>query len=165
MDSAIFRKGDASSVLVVDKTWRDIIDKPDFFDELAERIVMMSDAAESVGLMLKSTPFGPDENSPKTNLKGAINQVLMAPLLDPVENDGANIVRKDGSVLIDALWDEILISDTVWTELRAALAKAYDMKLRIGENNPLTSSDTLMDTKDTFNNTVLKPLLGINEDE
>ena len=165
MDPAIFRKGNASSVLVVDKSWDDIIDKPDFFDELAERIVKMTDNAESIGLMLKSTPFGPAKNKNVINLKDAINKVLMEPLLASVEQDNVNVVKKDGSILVDALWDEIILPDLVWKKLYAALEKAYSMKLRIGESEPLTSADTLMDTKNTFNDTVLKPLLGINDDE
>ena len=157
MDPAIFRKGDASSVLVVDKSWNDIIDKPDFFDELAERIVKMSDAADSIGVMTKATTL--------RQFKEAINSVLMEPLLATVEHDGHNVIKKTGSVLVDAFWDEIIKPDDVWKKLKDAVAKAYDMKLRIGENSPLTNADTLMKSKDTFNNTVMKPLLGINEDE
>ena len=47
MDPAIFRKGDATSVLVVDKSWNDIIDKPDFFDE--KKVEEIVDAAEEAG--------------------------------------------------------------------------------------------------------------------
>lgn len=156
MDPAIFRKGDAPSVLVVDKSWNDIIDKPDFFDELAERIVKMSDAAESIGQMIKSTTF--------MQFKRAINAVLMEPLLASVEHDGHNVDRKTGSVLADAFWDEIKKPDDVWEKLQAALAKAYEMKLRIAENRPLTESDTLMQSKNVFNDTIMKPLLGIEGD-
>lgn len=157
MDPAIFRKGDASSVLVVDKTWNDIIDKPDFFDELAERIVMMSDAAADVGLMLKSTTF--------IKFKAAINKILAEPLLAEVSSGGANVVKKPDSVLVDALWDEIVVPDAVWGKLRSAIEKAYDMKSRIDENRPFANSDTLIQTTEKFNETVVKPLLGINEDE
>lgn len=157
MDPAIFRKGDASSVLVIDKSWNDIIDKPDFFDELAERIVKMSDAAESIGIMLKSTAF--------KQFKEAINEILMNPLLSSVEHDGHNVVQKPGTVLADALWDEIEKPDAVWAKLRDAIAKAYGMKEKIDERSPLTSSDTLLQAKTTFNDTIVKPLLGINDDE
>ena len=157
MDPAIFRKGDASSVLVVDKSWNNIIDKPDFFDELAERIVKMSDAADSIGIMTKATTL--------RQFKDAINAVLMEPLLATVEHDGHNVVRKQGSVLVDAFWDEIIKPDDVWEKLKAAIEKAYDMKVRIGECKPLKDSDTLMRSKETFNDAVMKPLLGINEDE
>lgn len=157
MDPAIFRKGDASSVLVVDKSWNDIIDKPDFFDELAERIVKMSDAAKSIGLMLNSTTF--------RQFKEAINEILMNPLLSSVEHDGNNVVQKPGTVLADAFWDEIEKPDDVWAKLRDAIAKAYGMKEKIAERSPLTRSDTLLQAKTTFNDTIVKPLLGINDDE
>lgn len=157
MDPAIFRKGDASSVLVVDKSWNDIIDKPDFFDELAERIVLMTDRAESIGMMLKSSPL--------KDLKNAINLVLMDSLIEDVGHGAPDVKRKEGSVLVDALWDEIQISDADWKRLYTAIEKAVAMKDRTTENYPFTSSDTLMSTKDKFNDTVLKPLLGINEDE
>lgn len=156
MNPAIFRKGDAPSVLVVDKSWDDIIDKPDFFDELAERIVKMADAAGSIGLMKKATTF--------SKFKEAINTVLMDSLLATVEQEGTNPVRKDGSVLVDAFWDEIIKPNDVLDKLQVAITRAYEMKLRIEESSPLKSSDTLMKSKDTFNETVLKPLLGYKED-
>lgn len=157
MNPAIFRKGDAPSVLVIDKSWNDIIDKPDFFDELAERIVKMSDAAESIGLMLKSTTFH--------QFKEAINAILMNPLLSSVEHDGNNVVQKPGTVLADAFWDEIEKPDAVWAKLRDAIAKAYGMKEKIAERSPLTGADILLQAKTTFNDTIVKPLLGINDDE
>ena len=157
MDPAIFRKGDASSVLVVDKTWNDVIDKPDFFDELAERIVKMSDNAKDFGLRLKSTTFG--------RFKEAINSVLMDPLLEPLDHESHDVVRTPGSVLVDAFWDEIIKPDGMWEKLKGAIEKAYMMKEKIAERLPLNASSTLQETKDTFNDTVMKPLLGINEDE
>lgn len=157
MDPAIFRKGDASSVLVVDKSWNDIIDKPDFFNELAKRIVLMAQAANTIGQITKTTTL--------RQFKDAINAVLMTPLLETFDNSDHNPTRKPGSVLVDAFWDEIIKPDKDWEELKSAIEKAYDMKLRIGEHSPLTNADTLMRSKETFNDTVMKPLLGINEDE
>ena len=157
MDPNVFRKGDASSVLVVDKSWKDIIDKPDFLDELSKRILLMSHAAEAFGQVTKATTF--------QQFKNAVNSVLMDPLIETVDTDEQNVVRKHGSVLVDAYWDEIIKTDDDWKELKSAVERAYIMKVKIGEHNPLTSSDTLMKSKETFNDTVMKPLLGINEDE
>ena len=159
MDPNIFRKGDAPSCLVVDKTWDDIIDKPDFFDELANRILEMTSQAESL-----QPQFNP-KTATFWQLKDAINKVLMVPLTDRNTHQSVQKKRTEGSVLVDAFWDEIIVTDNDWEKLKSAIAKAYDMRLRIEEHNPLTESDTLKKTKDVFNETTIMPLLGINLDE
>ena len=154
MNPAIFRKGDASSVLVVDKTWEDIIDKPDFFDSLAQIIVSMTDAAvEEV-----------DKKTTLRNFKEAINRILIRPLSD---TPAATIspMKKEGTILVDAFWDEIRKSSDKWEKLHAALEKAWLMKQKIDLGTPLTVSDTLQESKNNFNEAIVKPLLGINDDE
>lgn len=170
MDAAIFRKGDAPSVLVVDKSWNDIIDKPDFFDELAERIVMMEDAATEIGLMQKSTPFGGlapnmQEELLKTSLKGAINEILMKPLTAQLEYHLDNREKAENSILADAFWDEIIINKNIWERLYQALDRAYKMKERIDDNSPLSNASTIQNTKSLLNEAVIEPLLGINRDD
>lgn len=157
MDPNVFRKGDATSVLVVDKSWRDIIDKPDFFDELSRRIVEMSHAASSIGLLKKATTL--------RQFKNAINTILMDPLLREYSDSSDNNVQKNGSVLVDAFWDEIIKPDDIWEDLKESLEKAYAMKLKIEDSYPLSDSSTMQESKDMMNEAVVKPLLGINEDE
>ena len=45
MDPRIFRKGDASSVLVPEKTWGEVLDKPANLEAVAARVVMILEAA------------------------------------------------------------------------------------------------------------------------
>lgn len=159
MDPNVFRKGDAPSCLVVDKTWADVINKPDFLDELERRIVAMADGAEQIDLIDKSTTL--------REFKEAINTVLLKPLqmeIAPEEPEEGG-AHGAGTILADAFWDEIKIPDDTWENFRDALVKAYNMKLRIQEHQPLSASDTLQTAKDNFTDTVVKPLLGINEDE
>ena len=52
MDPNIFKKEDAESCLVVNKTWNQILNKPDFFTELGKRIVNMTEEAEKVGELI-----------------------------------------------------------------------------------------------------------------
>ena len=157
MDPNIFRKGDAPSCLVVDKTWDDIVNKPEFFDELVERVVAMMNGAEDIGLLKKSTTLG--------QLKEAINTILLRPLQAPSHSSEDPKSKTPGSILVDAFWDEIPQTEEKWQKFKEAIARAYDMKIQIGDHQPLTERDTLQTTKDNFNDTVVKPMLGINEDE
>lgn len=154
---SLFRKGDAPSCLVVDKSWEDIINKPDFFDELVERVVNMMKGAEVVGLLTKATTL--------RELKEAINEILLEPLQEELHIGEDVVQRTPGSVLADAFWDEIPQTTEYWLRFKEAIARAYEMKNQIAEHQPLTKKDTLMSTKNNFNDTVVKPLLGINEDE
>lgn len=158
MDPNVFRKGNASSCLVVDKTWDDIINKPDFFDELVDRVVgMMKGAADFGGQILKTTTF--------REFKEAINKILLVPLQYNFHSEEKPESKKPNTVLADAFWDEIPQIEEKWAKFKDAIGRAYNMKVRIGEHAPLTAKDTLQTTKDNFNDTVVKPMLGINEDE
>lgn len=157
MDPNVFRKGDAPSCLVVDKSWAEIINKPDFFDELVDRVVAMMRGAENFGLILKTTTF--------VEFKRAINEILLRPLQEQSHSDEKPVLKKPGTILADAFWDEIKMSKSEWLHFRDALAHAYDMKVQIGDHQRLTEKDTLQTAKDNFNDTVVKPMLGINDDE
>lgn len=157
MDKNIFRKEDATSCLVVDKSWDQILDKPDFFTELGKRIVEMTSEAERVGILTRETTL--------KYLKQAINDVLLIPLQKDEGEPGTNPIKSDESILADAFWDEISHNDSAFKGLKEAIEKAAAMKKKIGELAPLTDASTLQDTKDAMNEAVLKPLRGINEDE
>lgn len=157
MDPNVFRKGDAPSCLVIDKTWDDILGKPDFMDELAERIVSMMDEANDFGLVKKTTTF--------EEFKRAINKILLRPLQKDVSTEESAGIQPPGTILVDAFWDEIPQTEEKWVKFKDAVERAYDMKLRIDEHQPLTARDILQTAKDNFNDTVVKPMLGINEDE
>lgn len=154
---SIFRKGDAPSCLVVDKTWEEIINKPDFFDELVERVVNMMKGAEDIGLLTKATTL--------RELKEAINTVLLRPLQEDLHTGGEAVSGKTEAILADAFWDEILLTSEYWSRLEESIARAYELKTKIAEQQPLSNKDTLMSTKNKFNDTVVKPMLGIDEDE
>lgn len=153
MNPAIFRKTDAPSILVVDKSWEQVLDKPDFFNELAERIVDMTTAANEIGELTGRTTL--------RGVKEAINEILMKPLTKMTEHESINVERQEGSVLVDAQWDEIIKSDEMWEKLKPAIEKAYEMKKRIEEASPLTNKTTLQQTKDVLNTAVIKPLTGV----
>lgn len=160
MDPNVFRKGNASSCLVVDKTWDEVINKPDFFDELAKRIVAMLEGAESLGdlaILTRRDTLG--------RTKTVINTILLEPLQELYEETAQRAVRTEGSILADAFWSEIKSNEQSMERLLEALEKAYKMKQKIADGRPLTGSDTLQTVKDTFNNTISKPLLGQGEDE
>lgn len=152
MDPNVFRKGDAPSCLVVDKTWDDIIDKPDSLDELASRIVAMIKNAEELGYVLKSTNFGV--------FKQMINAILLEPLKDgeydtPSREDGT-----PGNIRADAFWDEIQITDSTWERFRDAIDRAFAMRVAVSNHRPLTNRDVLQNVKDNFNEAVIAPLRG-----
>ena len=153
----VFRKGEASSCLVVGKTWKDIINKPAFLDEMVVRVVNMMNGAEDVGLLTKATTL--------RELKEAINKILLRPLQEELHIGEDVVVRTPGSVLADAFWDEIPQTTEYWVRFKEAITRAYEMKNQIAEHQPLTDKDTLMSTKNNFNDTVVKPMLGIKEDE
>lgn len=155
MNPNVFRKGDAPSCLVVDASWEDVINQPAFFTELAVRIVGMTDEAEKIGLLRKATTLG------KT--KEAINSILLEPLREDTETSETPVLRKPNTILVDAFWDEIKKSGHTWEKFTEALQKAADMRARILEGQPLSNSATLQDVKDEFNNTIVKPLTGIEK--
>lgn len=159
MDPNVFRKGDAKSVLVVETPWKQIIGKPVMFDELADRVRKMHDAADAYkfdkGLTRQSTLM---------DLKIAIKNVLIYPLTYAWEGQSEEPSSDDELISIDAFWEEI---PDVPRDLKKALADAYLMWQSINEKHKgeyLTDKSNLMDSKDTMNETVLKPLLGIDED-
>lgn len=156
--SYTFRKSDSPSCLVVNKAWDDIVDKPNFFDTLVKIVTQMKSSAQD-RLLDKSTPF--------RQVKEILQQVLIDPLLNP-ENEPVNtapLQQRPNTILVDAYWDEIIQNGETWENLHAALERAYDMLQRIKQSQPLTVSDDLQDLKDTANETILKPLNGINDDE
>ena len=157
MDPNVFRKGDAPSCLVVDKSWNEIVGKPDFFDELAERIVRMMDAADDFGLLTRATTL--------RQFKDAVNEILLRPLQYDYPAGEDIVLKGSDTILVDAFWDEIRQDENTWVKFKDAITRAYDMKGRIAEHKPLTNKDMLQSSKDNFNETIVKPLCGINEDE
>lgn len=157
MDPNVFRKGDASSCLVVDKAWKDVINKPAYFDILAKRIVDMLEEAEKDGLITKSDNF--------QRVKTKINEILLLPLQKEYELSAREKTHTEGYILADAFWDEIKMDDPIYERLHEALERAYAIRQQVLQHSPLTASDKLQDVKDDFNATIIKPLLHINEDE
>ena len=165
MDPNVFRKGDSKSILVVEPTWNQITGKPVMFDELADRIRAMHEAAE-----IYRTSKGLTKKDSLMRLKEAIRDVLIYPLTfkwgEDIESDDSDDVDDgDGRISIDALWDEI---PDIPDDMKKALEDAYLMWHSINEKHNgeyLTDKSTLMDAKETMNDTVLKPLLGIEEDD
>lgn len=148
-----FVKQDAPSCLVVDATWDSVINKPDDFDEIVQTILEMIAQAEARGLVLNTTTFGA--------FKEAINDILIRPLANrhettPDEDD--NTEKSQGYVLADAFWDELILSED-WQDFQKAVERAYAMKLQIEKSSPLTKNNTLQETKDNFNETIIKPLI------
>ena len=152
----MFRKGDASSCLVVESPWEDILDKPFLFDEMKERVLMMVEAAKEQGLLTRADTL--------RAVKNAINSVLIRPLQTDIETTPTVPVEHEGYVKADAFWDEI---PDVPKDLKEALDRLFQMKTQIDDHigNQLDDKSTLMDTKTTVNKTVLMPLNDINEDE
>ena len=165
MDPNVFRKGDAKSVLVVETPWDEITGKPVMFDELADRIRAMHDAAEDY-----RTSKGLTRKDSLMKLKIAIRDVLIYPLTfkwgDDIESDDSSSEDDEKErIKIDALWKEI---PDIPEDMKKALEDAYLMWNSINkkhEGEYLTDKSTLWDTKGTMNETVLKPLLGIEEDD
>ena len=155
MDPNIFRKGDAKSVLVIEQPWGKVLDKPALFDEMATRLLDMMEAAEDKGILLRSDTL--------RELKRVITSVLINPLKDPLP-DEETVEEYTDNIPVDAFWDEI---PGVPARLSEALERLNLMMTRINENmdNKLDRKSTLMDAKDIVNETVLKPLNNINEDE
>lgn len=168
MNPLIFRKEDASSCLVPDKTWDDIIGKPDLFEVIADRILEMSEEADKVQLLSRGSSL-------KT-VKQVINKVLLDILKVPIQNVDAGDSDTDDSdseqtdetknvVYADAFWDEIGDTSEFSVKLKSAIDKAYVMKQRIGQSSPLTDASTLQDTKNLVNTAILNPLQGADKGE
>ena len=162
MDPNVFHKGDASSCLVVGKTWADIKNKPAFFNELVHKLLVMMGQSEKIGLALKSDTL--------KEFKAKIQAILLGPLKEPYSDEGpADDTGGDNLINADAFWDEILSGEEDWSRLQEALERAGLMKNQIDrhilENDVITDSSTLQNVKDNFNDTIVKPLQGINEDE
>ena len=153
MDPNVFRKGKAPSVLVVERTWDEVLDKPYQFDEMAERVIEMMEGAKDFGLLTK-----PDS-------LGRLKESVWKALLDPLKKDfpeGEQAIPHDGYILGDAFWDEI---PGVKKSLREALSRLSKMmeKIEANNDNRLTPKSTLMEAKELMNETVLKPLKGVDD--
>ena len=153
MDPNVFRKGDSPSILVIEKPWTEVTDKPAFYEETEKRIIDMVLAADAEGLLTRPDTL--------RRLKTVVQRVL----LDPLKEPSSTYIQKkwDGTtILADAYWDEI---SGIPEALHKALERIIKFKDAISQNTPLTDKSTLMETKTFVNETVLKPLKGINEDE
>lgn len=157
MASYTFKKGNASSCLVMNKAWKDIVGKPDFFDTIAKIMVEMLQGAEETGLLLASTSF--------THTKDIINKVLISPLMENKPSSIPPQPQTEGTILADAFWDELIQTDEILANFKTAIERAYAMKLQIQESAPLSNESDLGEFKETINSTILKPLNAINEDE
>lgn len=155
MDPNVFRKGDAKSILAINKSWEDIIGKPDSFDEMARRILTLATAAE--GRLLTK----PDT---LTRVKSAINDVLITPLTEDYGDShlSPQNTTDEDVVYTDAYWEEF---PDVPEGLNKALEDFLRMLDAIKNNQPLGAASTLMDVKELFNEAVIKPILGIEQDE
>ena len=153
MEPNVFRKWDAPSVLVPDKSWEEILDKPDMLDRAEACILAMLEASEDTDLLTRKDTL--------RILKNVINKVLLNPLATQQGVSTTPLTGTKDTIKVDAFWDEI---EGVPENLKRALANIVIMLEAIKVHEPLTDKSTLMDTKDTVNDTVLKPLKGINED-
>ena len=168
MHPLIFRKEDASSCLVPDKTWDDIIGKPDLFEVIADRILEMADEANKVQLLSRGASL-------KT-VKRVINKVLLDILKVPLPKAATDDSSTDDSdseqtnetrnvVYADAFWDEIGDTSEFSVKLKSAIEKAYVMRQRIEQSSPLTDASSLQDVKNLVNTAVLNPLQGADKGE
>lgn len=154
MNSYVFRKTDASSCLVTNKTWKDIIGKPNFFEELVTRIVNMMTAAKKEELLKGSSTL--------KHTKEAINRVLLAPLQADLDMDELSAIKRDNTIFVDALWEELTITQTEWDNFYKALENATRLRLQIDEHKQLTPQDKLSTVKEYVNDILIKPLSGID---
>ena len=158
MNPLIFKKELASSCLVPNKTWDDVIGKPDMFYEMAQRILAMANEAAKVETLSRTTTL--------KIVKKVIKDVIIDPLTERLQQEDGNTTESDDSnsdreiVYADAFWDEIGSVKDFSHNLREAIDKAYVMKKRINENEPLTDSSTLQETKNLINTAILNPLQG-----
>jgi hypothetical protein len=94
-----------------------------------------------------------------------VSSVLITPLITTLPEHNPSSTQPRDTIIVDALWDEIIPTDAQWKDLYSALEKAYDMFLQIRKASPLEGKDTLQVVKDEINACILKPLNGIKEDE
>lgn len=165
MDPNVFRKGDSPSILCIDRTWDEILDKPYLFDEMANRVLDMMEKAgtwrgdgNTNGLLTRADTL--------RAVKKALYEVVLKPLADERHRrqTGDLPAQTEGNIYVDAFWDEI---PGVPEGLQEALSRLALMTQRIEANigNPLDGKSTLMDTKEILNETVLEPMNGVNYDE
>lgn len=236
MNPNIFRKGEATSVLVPEKSWNEVLDKPANLDAVAERVVAMLLAANGMPSytvenlvadvlevirqkteipgeyvlpalnavvevyedMVDGTfdsraeivdavedalsafaPAGSSVDEAVSDIfglflkadgerylgggdtlgdaKDVINNVLVTPLLQPVDSNDPSSAAEGKTISVDAFWDEI---EGAPNGLREAIERAYQMKLGIGNYVALGDSSGLGDVKYVLNNAVLEPLKG-----
>jgi hypothetical protein len=152
-----FKKKDAPSCLVTNKTWEEIINTPSFFPTFVSILSQMVSAAEREGVLTKSMLL--------SKVKEIVSSVLITPLINTLPEHNPSSPQPRDTIIVDALWDEIIPTDAQWKDLYSALEKAYDMFLQIRKASPLEGKDTLQVVKDEINACILKPLNGIKEDE
>ena len=99
MDPNIFRKSPSPSILCIDKTWDDVIDKPFQFDEMTEKAIAMMLAAGDFGLLTRVSTL--------RDLKNAIYKVVIEPLNKPYPDSGDSGDPTDGNIQVDAFFDEM----------------------------------------------------------
>ena len=159
MDPNVFRKEDAPSILVIEKPWKDVFDKPNQFDEVAKRVIDMMKAAieayNSGGLLTRPDTL--------RRLRDIVNSVIITPLTTEYKEEHSEPAKDPDSIFVDAFWEEI---PGIPPELTEALKRLLKMKEKIDDNvgNKLDNKSTLMDAKELVNETVLEPLNGIDYD-
>lgn len=162
MDPNVFRKEDAPSVLCIEKPWSEVLEKPPQFDEMADKAIAMLKAASDKDLLPTGLLTRPDT---LRKLRKVLNQVLLKPLTAEDEGSQDDEPQKsDGTIYVDALWDEI---NGIPPELYMVLTRLVEMMDKIEDDlsNRLDNKSTLMDAKKMVNETLLEPLNGIDDDQ
>lgn len=157
MNPLVFSKKPASSCLVPEKTWDEVIGKPELFEQMARRVYEMAEAAGKVELLKRSSSL--------RTVKEVVKSVLLDPLEPSLEDVAPGPKHVKGNVLADAFWDEIDASDDFWHRVKDYITEASVMKQRIAENTMLSDGSTLQDVKNLINSAVLNPLQGADKGE
>lgn len=159
MDAKIFRKGDAGTVFPIEKSWDEVLDKPQSLDEVAWRIIQMMNIAANTKYLIR-----PDTVK---RIKEVVNEVLIKPLQAPVPTEHSN-GASDGdnnngnAIFVDALWDEIT---DIPDGFKTAFERALMMLQQSADFSRLTPEATKGDVKTFINDGILEPLKGRNDDE
>ena len=157
MNTVGFKKKLASSCLVPNKTWEEIVNKPNYIDTFQAIVETMMSKASEYGEVTDKTPFA--------TVKDIVLETIIEPMLANPPPTKPPMGQTPGTILVDAFWDEIQQASDYWGMEKKAFERILDMQERTTGNQPLDQKDNLQAVKEIINETIIRPLLGINVDE